>query len=82
MHLQKKVDATFVIGDKISSNANKLFQILKKKNENTYFIENIISLKKLVLPFSKYNAVQIVSSSSSSTPAFIENQIFDYLQTL
>ena len=78
--LQKKTDITFVIGDKMSSNANKLFLILKKNNDNTYFIENFPDLKNLKIDLKNYQSALVVSSSS--TPDFIEKQVVNYLNTL
>ena len=78
--LQEKADVTFVIGDKSSSNANKLFLILKKNNDETYFFEDLPDLLKLKIELNKYKSALVVSSSS--TPDFIEKQVVEYLKTL
>ncbi len=80
LRLQEKSDATFVIGDHISSNANQLYQKLKNKNQNTFFIEDLIDLKALDLPIDTYRAALVVSSSS--TPPFIEKEVVDYLLSI
>ncbi|MCL2353968.1 MAG: bifunctional 4-hydroxy-3-methylbut-2-enyl diphosphate reductase/30S ribosomal protein S1 [Defluviitaleaceae bacterium] len=47
--LAEQVDAVIVLGDMTSSNAKKLYDICKKINPNTYFVEKIknLSLKNL-----------------------------------
>jgi 4-hydroxy-3-methylbut-2-en-1-yl diphosphate reductase len=77
--LQKKSDVTFVIGDHISANANKLYQILKANSENTYFIENLNELTGLKLPLKSFKSALVVSSSS--TPEFIEKDVIEHLLT-
>lgn len=77
LQVQNKVDITFVIGDKTSSNANKLYKILKENNDNTFFIEDINDLKDMKINFSNIKNVQIVSSSS--TPDFIEKEVINYI---
>jgi 4-hydroxy-3-methylbut-2-enyl diphosphate reductase len=42
--LAGKVDAMLVIGDKSSSNTRKLYEISKKRCENTFFVDNINDL--------------------------------------
>lgn len=80
LEIQKTVDITFVVGDSISSNANKLYRILKTANNNTYFIDNLEELKKLNLPLEKYSNVQV--ASSASTPDFIEKDIIEWLKSI
>ena len=60
-----------------NANANKLFQKLKIKRKETYFIENLEGLKMLNLPLAEYRSALVVSSSS--TPPFIERETVDYL---
>jgi len=79
LELQKATDASFVIGDRSSSNANKLYNILKNSDKkNTYFITNVKDLKNQKINLSQYKIVQVVSSSS--TPDFIEKQVIKYLE--
>ncbi len=75
--LQEKADITFVIGDRISANANELYRKLKDNNRNTYFVEDLAHLVSLGLPLKNCNAALVVSSSS--TPPFIEKETVDYL---
>lgn len=75
-----RVDVTFVVGDKLSSNATKLYNTLRSRTSQVYFIGTLEDLKSLGLDFSKWNTVQVVSSSS--TPAFVEKEIVSYLESL
>ncbi len=76
----EKVDVTFVVGDRISSNATKLYNTLRSHSSQVYFISTLEDLKGLNLDFSQWNTVQVVSSSS--TPAFVEKSIVSYLEAL
>ena len=78
--IQKEVDVTLVIGDALSSNAKKLYEILKNNNKSTFFIQDLDDLIEMNLPLSRYGGAQVVSSSS--TPPFIEKEIADYLENL
>jgi 4-hydroxy-3-methylbut-2-enyl diphosphate reductase len=80
LKLQDEVDVTFVIGDKMSSNASKLFKILKDRRPETYFVNGKTELKTLGLDFSIWKKAQVVSSSS--TPTFLEKEIIEYLESL
>jgi 4-hydroxy-3-methylbut-2-enyl diphosphate reductase len=80
LRLQAGADITFVIGDRISANANELYSKLKDKNANTYFIENLDELKALGLTLQDCRAALVVSSSS--TPPFVEKETVDYLLAL
>ena len=80
LKIQKEVDVTFVIGDRISSNAKKLYKILAEKSPNTFFVNCVRDLQELDLPFGDWNTAQVVSSSS--TPAFLEREIVGYLEGL
>ncbi|RPJ06928.1 MAG: 4-hydroxy-3-methylbut-2-enyl diphosphate reductase, partial [Spirochaetaceae bacterium] len=70
LKLQKDVDVSFVVGDRISANANKLFQILLTGNRETYFIEDLDDLVAMGLPLESFRKALVVSSAS--TPRFIE----------
>ena len=80
LQIQARVDVTFVIGDRMSSNASKLFKILAEQNPSTYFVNSREELKALALPFGRWKTAQVVSSSS--TPAFVEKEIVDFLEAL
>jgi 4-hydroxy-3-methylbut-2-enyl diphosphate reductase len=77
LRLQARANITFVIGDRISANANELYLKLKDGSRNTYFIENLDDLKALGLNLQGCRAALVVSSSS--TPPFIEKETVDYL---
>jgi 4-hydroxy-3-methylbut-2-en-1-yl diphosphate reductase len=77
LSLQKETDVTFVIGDKQSSNARKLFNRLDERKEHAvYFIENPAELSSYDL--SRWKSAQVVSSSS--TPSFTEKAVVDFLK--
>ncbi len=78
--LQKEADVTFVIGDRMSSNATKLYKILAARSPNTYFVSGRNDLEGLNLDFSAWKTAQVVSSSS--TPAFVEREIVSFLENL
>jgi 4-hydroxy-3-methylbut-2-enyl diphosphate reductase len=78
LRLQREVDVSFVVGDRISSNATKLFRILSAATENkVYFIEDLDDLISLELALGLYRKALLVSSAS--TPLFIEKKIKAYL---
>jgi 4-hydroxy-3-methylbut-2-en-1-yl diphosphate reductase len=79
IELQKNADITIVVGDRMSANANKLFDILKKNNDRTFFVKNIAHLTELG-PISDGDKSALVVSSSS-TPGFIERMIVAYLES-
>jgi 4-hydroxy-3-methylbut-2-enyl diphosphate reductase len=80
LRLQKQVDITFVVGDTISSNANKLYNILSGAKTPVYFIADLKELLSLKLPLSTYSEALVVSSAS--TPLFIEEEICNYLKKI
>jgi 4-hydroxy-3-methylbut-2-enyl diphosphate reductase len=80
LKVQEGVDATFIVGDRISSNANRLYEALKARDDHSYFIQNLEELKGLGLDLSLFKVAQVVSSSS--TPDFIEREIVEYLGSL
>ncbi len=80
LDLQKNCDVTFVVGDRISSNANKLFEILQASGAETHFVENLADLRSRGLELSRYRDALVVSSSS--TPDFVEREIVDYLLSI
>jgi len=79
LKIQLRVDVSFVVGDKHSSNANKLYRRLQETGEPCYFIRDLDELKALSLPLRDYKSAQVVSSSS--TPSFIEKKIIEYLKS-
>jgi 4-hydroxy-3-methylbut-2-enyl diphosphate reductase len=80
LRLQNQADITFVVGDRLSSNANKLFNILAENHRPVYFVsdlENLISLKPRL-----EHCERALLVSSASTPQFIEDDIRGYLESL
>ncbi len=80
LQLQQQVDITFVAGDTLSSNANKLFNVLAQKAKAVYFIADLNELISLKLPLTHYKRALLVSSAS--TPFFIEDQIRQFLENI
>ncbi len=78
--LQEETDISFVIGDPMSSNASKLFSILKEADEATWFIQDAEELKKLNLDFSGCKSALVVSSAS--TPDFVEKEVIAFLESI
>lgn len=77
---QSKADISFVVGDRISSNASKLFKRLANNKPDTYFVSNLKELKDLNLDLKRFKTAMVVSSSS--TPDFIESEIVAYLESI
>ena len=80
LKLQKKVDVTFVIGDRISSNATKLYKVLAARSPAVFFVNSREDAEAVTARERdpSWKTAQIVSSSS--TPAFLEKEISDYLE--
>ncbi|HAK45045.1 MAG TPA: hypothetical protein DCO79_03885 [Spirochaeta sp.] len=79
LSLQSDADISFVIGDPLSSNANKLFKRLKDSDSHTLFIQDVSELKDLNIDFSKVKTSLVVSSAS--TPQFVESEVIEYLRS-
>lgn len=77
LDIQKRTDITFVLGDNLSSNANKLFRKLKTADCNTYMIQDLSSLKNTDIDLQAIKTAQVVSSAS--TPKFVEKEVVEYL---
>lgn len=69
--LAKQCDYMIIIGDKMSSNSNKLYEISKKICKNTEFIENI---DQLILNFDK-NSCKIGITAGASTPQNLIDEV-------
>ena len=72
MELSKTVDKMIVIGDKKSSNTQKLVEICKKNCENTVHIETICDL--VLKSFSKDDRIGI-TAGASTPPAIIKEVV-------
>ena len=72
VRLSKEVDKMLVIGDKGSSNTQKLYEICRKNCKNTYYIETI---EDLVLNNYKFNDRIGITAGASTPPAIIKEVI-------
>ncbi|MDD5944273.1 MAG: bifunctional 4-hydroxy-3-methylbut-2-enyl diphosphate reductase/30S ribosomal protein S1 [Clostridia bacterium] len=70
--ISKNVDKMLVIGDKGSSNTQKLFEICQKNCQNTSYIETI---EDLVLNNYKFNDRIGITAGASTPPAIIKEVI-------
>ena len=70
--IAKEATKMFVIGDKSSSNTQKLFEICKKNCNNTFYIETI---KDLVLNIFDSNDKIGVTAGASTPPAIIKEVV-------
>ena len=69
--IAKKVDAMIVIGDKYSSNTQKLFEISKKECMNTYYIQTLDDLN-----MNQLRSVETVGiTAGASTPKNIIEEV-------
>ncbi|MBN2351480.1 MAG: 4-hydroxy-3-methylbut-2-enyl diphosphate reductase [Spirochaetales bacterium] len=81
LRLRKDADVTFVVGDKISANASKLYRLLSAEpGTPVYFVEDLAELKSLGLDLPPGGKALLIASAS--TPAFIEQDIALYLESL
>ena len=75
---QPKADLCIIVGDKNSSNTNKLKEVSIKTNTNTILIDNVNDLNESLL-----KDVKVVNiTSGASTPSYIVDEIINYLKTL
>lgn len=74
--ITKAKELVIVVGDKTSSNSNRLAEIAKENNQNSFFIETINDLAGIDL--EKYKEVYI--TSGASTPDAITNEVICYLE--
>jgi len=73
-----KNDVIIVIGSPESANSNRLWEIAKRNNEKSYFIERADQLEKKW--FEKCKKVGV--SAGASTPGWIIGEVMDKLKTL
>ena len=69
-------DLCIVVGDKTSSNSNKLVTVAKSAGINSILIDDHNDLKNIDL--TKYNKVAV--TSGASTPDFIVDSVIEYLK--
>ena len=68
--LAAQCDIILVVGDKSSSNTNKLFDLCAAVNAETYFIDSLATLEKINFPCS--GVVGIVAGASTPTESIME----------
>ncbi|MDE7163987.1 MAG: bifunctional 4-hydroxy-3-methylbut-2-enyl diphosphate reductase/30S ribosomal protein S1 [Clostridiales bacterium] len=68
--LAKSSDTILVVGDRASSNTNKLFDLCAAVNPNTYFVQSVGDLKDINFPRS--GVVGIVAGASTPTESIME----------
>ena len=73
--LASQVDAMVVIGDRHSSNSRKLYEIAKKHNENSFFIEN--ASNKQLNSLTKYTKIGYIAGAS--TPEWIIKEVISHM---
>ena len=73
--LAARVDAMIVIGDEQSSNSRKLYEIAKKNNKNSIFIEN--ANNNLLNRFTKYTKIGCIAGAS--TPEWIIKEVISHM---
>ena len=78
LELAKKSDYMIVIGDKMSSNSNKLCEISSKICKNTQFIENI---DELILKFDN-DSCKIGITAGASTPQKLIDEVVNALANI
>ena len=71
--IAQTVDCVLVIGGKTSANTNRLFELVKKINKNSSFIQNEKDVKSLDL--SQCKTLGIVSGTS--TPKWLIDKIIE-----
>ena len=70
--ISKKVDIMLVLGDNLSANTRKLYEICKKNCKNTYLIE---SIEEFMLNNIKKNDRIGITAGASTPPEIIEEAI-------
>lgn len=77
IELAQKMDKMIVIGDKKSSNTQKLYEICKKNCNNTFYIETI---QDLVLNIFKSNDKIGITAGASTPPAIIKEVVVTMME--
>ena len=73
----KNTDLCIVVGDKSSSNTNKLVSVAKEAGINSILIEDYNEIKGF--DFSKINTLAI--TSGASTPSYVVDEVIDFLKS-
>lgn len=78
LKLASEVDVMFIVGDKKSSNTNKLFKISKEIQPRTYFIESENDVK-----FEMINSYENIGiSAGASTPQELIDEVIEKIKKL
>lgn len=80
INLSQDVDSIIIVGDKKSSNANRLLEIAKNTHPEATSV--LVNSPEAIKEKSYKNKNHIVLASSASTPIETINAIFDYLISL
>ncbi len=70
MSIAENSDVVLVVGDKSSSNTNKLFELCAAVNKHTHFVNSVDELKNINFPRS--GVVGIVAGASTPTESIME----------
>ena len=73
--IAKEVDAMIVIGDKHSSNTQKLFEICKKACDNTYYIQTLDDLNENQLKSVKTVGITAGASTPNNIIEEVQNNV-------
>lgn len=73
--LAKHVDYMIIVGDKSSSNSNKLYEVSKKYCENSIIIERASDLNSDILKDISSNCYKVGITSGASTPDWIMKEV-------
>lgn len=68
--LAAECDCILVVGDRSSSNTNKLYDLCRAKNDRTYFVNSLGELDKINFPRS--GKIGIVAGASTPTESIME----------
>lgn len=78
--LAGQVDIMIVVGDKTSSNTNKLYEICKNKCDKTFHIENHLELNKIFHKDLDISNMNIGITAGASTPDNVINEVISKLK--
>ncbi len=73
--LAKHVDYMIIVGDKLSSNSNKLYEVSKKYCKNSIIIERASDLNSDILKDISSNCYKVGITSGASTPDWIMKEV-------
>lgn len=76
INMDDDVDLLIVVGDKKSNNSNKLKEIGKSRNIESYLISNVNEFNDQWLNNKKHLAI----TSGASTPTWVTNEVIEYIE--